>query len=579
MTSMSFTDLGLDASLISALEAAGYQQPTPVQQAAIPVLLSGKDLMASAQTGTGKTAAFMLPTLHRLRQGHSGAKPRGLILAPTRELAQQVSDAARKYGHGRPSVKVATLVGGASFFQQLRQLDRKPDLVIATPGRLLDHVRRGKLDLSAIEILILDEADRMLDLGFQEEVEAIAALLPHARQTALFSATLEGMVAELAQGLLNEPELLSLAPSGVSKASIEQRMHYADDMAHKEQLLDHWLTQADINQAIVFTATRIDAQNLAERLGDQGIASGALHGDMAQRDRNHTLNLLRRNQIKVLVATDVAARGIDVAGISHVFNFDLPRSAEDYVHRIGRTGRAGAQGTAISLVTSREKALLARIQRLTGIKMQAEVLPGLEPRSNFHDDSRGRRSSRQGQNQGYGRPRRDRFASADNRFDRQVRQSSENGTAQAQDGRYRSDSRPARSEFRGGDDRRAEFRNGDSRPARSEFRSADSRPARSEFRNDERRTEFAGGERRYDTPRRASTGSSDRAPRQFEQASRREGAPAERSFREPRADRSSRQDAGFAPGYRRRNEDPAQAQAREQARGVATDLMSGFRRR
>lgn len=579
MTSITFTDLGLDASLLSALESAGYQQPTPVQQAAIPVLLSGKDLMASAQTGTGKTAAFILPTLHRLRQGHSGSQPRGLVLAPTRELAQQVSDAARKYGQGRPSVKLATLVGGASFFQQLRQLDRKPDLIIATPGRLLDHVRRGKLDLSAIEVLILDEADRMLDLGFQDEVEAIAALLPYKRQTALFSATLEGMVAELAQGLLNEPELLSLAPTGVSKASIEQRMHYVDNLAHKEQLLDHWLARGDINQAIIFTATRIDAQNLAERLGDQGIASGALHGDMAQRDRNHTLNLLRRNQIKVLVATDVAARGIDVAGISHVFNFDLPRSAEDYVHRIGRTGRAGAQGTAVSLVTSREKALLARIQRLTGIKMQAEVLPGLEPKTSFHDDSRGRRPSSR---QGYGRsnPRRD---SSDARFDRQVRQSTDSPS---------SSYAPKENRYRGA---------GDNKGFRSEFRPDDSRGS---YQTPRRQEGASAAPRRFDEQRpapRRQDGATDWAPRRFDDQRsaprRQEGSDwsarrhdesrgprrggsessAERSFREPRSEtRGRHHDAGSAPALRQRAEpDPAQVQAR----GMASDLMAGFRRR
>jgi superfamily II DNA/RNA helicase len=343
--------------------------------------MAGHDLMASAQTGTGKTAAFILPALQKLsvESAVRGKGPRILVLTPTRELAQQVSDAANKYGKNM-RVKVVSILGGMPYPLQNKLLSGFVDILVATPGRLIDHIERGRIDFSRLEMLVLDEADRMLDMGFIDDVERIAAATPATRQTLLFSATLEGAIGNLAMRLLKSPKRISVASAQARHENIEQRLMYVDDMAHKNRLLDHLLRDVDLNQALVFTATKRDADSLADELSAAGHAAAALHGDMNQRERNRTLLNLRRGNVRVLVATDVAARGIDVAGITHVINFDLPKFAEDYVHRIGRTGRAGASGIAVSFASNRDAMNLKKIERFTGQPIKAHTIEGMEPK-------------------------------------------------------------------------------------------------------------------------------------------------------------------------------------------------------
>lgn len=379
---VSFESLNLHPLILKAITDAGYTSPTPVQEQAIPELLAGHDIMASAQTGTGKTAAFMLPALHRLATPSkiTGRGPRVLVLTPTRELALQVSEAAAKYGKHLPRAKVVSILGGMPYPLQNKLLSQPVDILVATPGRLIDHIQRGRIDFSRLEMLVLDEADRMLDMGFIDDVERIASATPAARQTLLFSATLDGAIDNVAARLLKSPKRIQVATQQAKLDNIEQRLHYVDDISHKNQLLDHLLRDIALNQAIVFTATKRDADTLADNLSSQGHAAAALHGDMSQRDRNRTLTKLRSGGLRVLVATDVAARGIDVAGITHVINFDLPKFAEDYVHRIGRTGRAGASGIAVSFASGKDGINLKKIERFTGQRIASHVVPGLEPR-------------------------------------------------------------------------------------------------------------------------------------------------------------------------------------------------------
>ncbi|MDH3638284.1 MAG: DEAD/DEAH box helicase [Gammaproteobacteria bacterium] len=377
---MSFEQLGLDSRLLKAVKDSGFQQPTDIQRQAIPLALAGKDLMASAQTGTGKTAAFVLPSLHRLLKPamRRGAGPRVLVLTPTRELALQISDAVAQFGRFS-RLTTGDLVGGMPYPPQIRMLGKPLDLLVATPGRLLDHMSQGRVNFSRLEVLILDEADRMLDMGFIEPVKTIAAAVPAARQTLLFSATLEGQVLTIAKALMKNPERIQLAANRDRHAMITQRIYQADDAGHKRKLLDHHLVQDELTQALVFTATKRGARRMAKLLDAQGHASAALHGDMSQSARKRTVERMRRGKIRVLVATDVAARGLDIRSISHVINFDLPMVAEDYIHRIGRTGRAQASGTAISLVTPDDRSKLSQIERVTGRKLERGVIVGLEP--------------------------------------------------------------------------------------------------------------------------------------------------------------------------------------------------------
>ena len=379
---MSFESLGLAAPICEAVSAAGYTAPTPVQERVIPEALDGRDLMVSSQTGSGKTAAFMLPALQLLTEPHAvnGRGPRVLVLVPTRELSIQVTKAAETYGRRLGRVRTVSIVGGMPYPVQNRLLQQGAEIIVATPGRLLDQMQSGRVDLSRLQLLVLDEADRMLDMGFKDDLEAIVARMPAERQTVLFSATLDGNIARLAGALLRNPARIEIDSSRTRHENIAQRMHFADDLGHKNRLLDHVLRDAEVNQAIVFTATKRAADELALDLHSKGYAAAALHGDMNQGARNRTLQALHRGRLRVLVATDVAARGIDVHGISHVINYDLPRQAEDYVHRIGRTGRAGRSGIAISLVNPREHAQVRTIERYTAQPIPVTVIEGLEPK-------------------------------------------------------------------------------------------------------------------------------------------------------------------------------------------------------
>jgi superfamily II DNA/RNA helicase len=380
---MSFKDLQLHTGILRTIEEAGYTTPTPIQLSAIPAVLSGSDLLASARTGTGKTAAFLLPALQRLETSaptENGHGPRVLVLVPTRELAMQVAAEAVKYTKYLRRLKTVCVYGGVPYPVQNRELSRPYDILVATPGRLIDFITRGRIRLNKIEMLILDEADRMLDMGFIEPVEQIASATPKTRQTLLFSATLKGSVLELSKRLLKNPLTISAETEEERHDHIEQRIHYVDNLDHKHSLLEHLLIDPTIDQAIVFTATKHLADQVADKLCEIGHAAAALHGDMNQRQRTRTIKMLRSGQIKVLIATDIAARGIDVLTISHVINFDLPMTAEDYVHRIGRTGRAGAKGIATSFVSNKDVSILRAIERFTQQKLQAHTIPGMEPK-------------------------------------------------------------------------------------------------------------------------------------------------------------------------------------------------------
>ncbi|HWR76464.1 MAG TPA: DEAD/DEAH box helicase [Thiobacillus sp.] len=378
---MSFSELGLDPLLLKSVLASGYENATPVQQQAIPAALSGRDLLVSSHTGSGKTAAFMLPSIQRLlvESTSKSMGPRVLVLTPTRELAQQVEKAAITYGNEVRRFRTACLVGGSPYGLQLKRLSQPVDVVVATPGRLIDHLERGKIDFSRLEVLVLDEADRMLDMGFVDDIKAIASRCPKERQTLLFSATLDGVVGNLARELTRDALRIEIAAEAKQEAKIEQRLLFADNMDHKNRLLDALLRGVEMTQAIVFASTKRSTEEISGLLADSGFASDALHGDMQQGQRNRALQRLREGRTRVLVATDVAARGLDVAGISHVINFDLPRQAEDYVHRIGRTGRAGRTGIAVSFAGMREVGLVRNIERYTGNRIEVHTLPGLEP--------------------------------------------------------------------------------------------------------------------------------------------------------------------------------------------------------
>ncbi|ABX14918.1 DEAD/DEAH box helicase [Burkholderia multivorans] len=414
----SFASLGLSPEIVSALQAAGYVKPTPVQQRAIPAGIAGRDLLVSSPTGSGKTAAFMLPAIERFaqlqkaqaqqprapREANQGerrarrpqpvARPGLLVLTPTRELAMQVTTAASTYGKHLKRLRTVSILGGVAYGQQLMLLAKNPEILVATPGRLLDHLERGRIDLSELKMLVLDEADRMLDMGFIEDIETIVEATPESRQTMLFSATLDGKIGSLTSRLLKDPERIEIQQRLESRANIAQTVHYVDDRDHKDRLLDHLLRDAALDQAIIFTATKIDADQLAGRLADAGFQSAALHGDLPQGARNRTIRALRERRVRVLVATDVAARGIDIPGITHVFNYDLPKFAEDYVHRIGRTGRAGRSGIAVSLVHHAEQGALKRIERFVRSPLPVNVIEGFEPRKtpprNDRSNGRGR---------------------------------------------------------------------------------------------------------------------------------------------------------------------------------------------
>ena len=391
---MSFDRLGLAPELLRAIADQGYTEPTPVQREAIPLVLGGRDLLAGAQTGTGKTAAFVLPILqlihgraiappgdHRAGPGNHRAGPprpiRVLILAPTRELALQVEESIRTYGARRP-VRSTPIYGGVGFEPQARALRAGPEIVVATPGRLLDHLGQRTIDLGSVEILVLDEADRMLDMGFIRDIRRILAVLPARRQNLLFSATFSDEIRRLADGLLDHPATVQVTPRNTTAVLVRQLVHPVD-RERKRELLSHLVRSGRVDQALVFTRTKHGANRLAEQLLKDGIVAAAIHGNRSQSQRVRALADFKAGRVAVLVATDIAARGIDIDALPHVVNFELPMVPQDYIHRIGRTGRAGIDGDAISLVCVDEAKLLRDIEGLLGRRIAAEVVPGFEP--------------------------------------------------------------------------------------------------------------------------------------------------------------------------------------------------------
>jgi ATP-dependent RNA helicase RhlE len=388
---MSFDSLGLTPELLRAVAAEGYTEPTPVQAQAIPVILRRQDLLAAAQTGTGKTAAFVLPILQILNatrpparhpigprpKGATGLRIRVLILAPTRELALQVEESVRVYGAQQP-VRSTTIYGGVGYDGQIKAIQGGPEIVVATPGRLLDLAGQGKLDLRAVEILVLDEADRMLDMGFIRDIRRILSLLPQRRQNLLFSATFPEEVRDLAASFLVAPARVEIARRNVPIELVRQVVHPVD-RSRKRELLSHLVLSGRIDRALVFTRTKYGASRLAEQLDADGIDAVAIHGNKSQGQRVRALDEFKTGQVEVLVATEIAARGLDIDGLPHVVNYELPTVATDYVHRIGRTGRAGLEGDAVSLVSAEEADQLRAIEALIGRDIPRRFVPGFEP--------------------------------------------------------------------------------------------------------------------------------------------------------------------------------------------------------
>ena len=386
--SKTFADFPLHESLQQALQSLGFTAPTPVQEQSIPAALEGKDLLVSSQTGSGKTAAFLLPTLNALAAQETFVpfkermkaitQPNILVLCPTRELAQQVSQDAIGFVRHMKGARIAAIMGGMPFGKQIQQL-KGAQVVVATPGRLLDLVNRRQIKLDQVDALIVDEADRMLDLGFSEDLEAISDLAANRKQTLMFSATFAGRIITLAERMMNDPQRIAIETGHSTNTDITQTLHWTDGFEHKKKLLTHWLSAEDVDQAVVFASTQEDTDMLAEELAEAGLSVVALHGAMPQTVRNRRLRSIREGRAKILVATDVAARGLDVPTISHVINFGLPMKNEDYVHRIGRTGRAGRTGKAITLATYRERGKIRALEDFLDARLNVSEIEGLEP--------------------------------------------------------------------------------------------------------------------------------------------------------------------------------------------------------
>jgi superfamily II DNA/RNA helicase len=426
---MNFNELGLSPELLQAITDTGYTTPTPIQEQAIPVVTQGRDVLGCAQTGTGKTASFALPMIDKLAAGRARARmPRSLILEPTRELATQVEASFERYGkHHRLST--ALLIGGESFGDQERKLDRGVDVLIATPGRLLDLFERGKILLSDVRILVIDEADRMLDMGFIPDVERIVGFLPRTRQTLFFSATMPPEIRRLADAFLKDPVGISVAPPASPAALVEQSLIVVAP-EDKRDTLRHLIASEDVKNALIFCNRKRDVDILQRSLTRHGLDAAALHGDMPQPKRTETLERFKNNEIRILVASDVAARGLDIQGLSHVFCFDVPYHAEDYVHRIGRTGRAGRQGRSFMLASPEDGKNVAAIERLIGRAIPPFAIDGIAAAALDAEGSDGRRS-RRGEHRG-----------AERRHERAPR------NAEQRDRRPRRDNRPPRQEAR-----------------------------------------------------------------------------------------------------------------------------------
>jgi len=377
---MLFTELGLSADILRAVSEQGYSEPTPIQAKAIPVVLEGHDVLAGAQTGTGKTAGFTLPLLQQLSEHKpaKGKRPvRALVLTPTRELAAQVGESVKTYGKHLP-IRSAVIFGGVKINPQIAALRQGVDIVVATPGRLLDHVNQKTLDLSQVDILVLDEADRMLDMGFIHDIRKVLALLPKQRQNLLFSATFSNDIKRLADGLLNSPVLIEVARRNTTSERVAQVVHHVDKK-RKRELLSFLIGSGNWKQVLVFTRTKHGANKLAQQLEQDGLTAAAIHGNKSQGARTKALADFKRGKVRVLVATDIAARGLDIDQLPHVVNFELPNVPEDYVHRIGRTGRAGNEGEAVSLVCVDENKLLRDIERLLKSEVPKVSIDGFEP--------------------------------------------------------------------------------------------------------------------------------------------------------------------------------------------------------
>jgi ATP-dependent RNA helicase RhlE len=402
---MTFEELGLLPELLKAVAEAGYTEPTPIQARAIPVVLLGKDVMGCAQTGTGKTAGFVLPLLQRLAH-HANTSPsparhpvRALILTPTRELAMQVHESVQTYGKYIP-LRDLVVYGGVDIKPQIEAFRKGAEIVVATPGRLLDHVEQKSVGFGNVEVLVLDEADRMLDMGFIPDIKRILALLPKQRQSLLFSATFSEEIKKLANAMLREPVPIEVARRNALTETVSHRIHPVAQ-ADKRALLAHLLKSADARQVLVFVGTKFGASRLARYLEKQGIDAAAIHGDKSQQQRTQTLEAFKNGTLRVLVATDVAARGLDIDDLPHVINYELPHVPEDYVHRIGRTGRAGRPGDATSLVCAEERGKLAEIEKLIGHPIEQVVVPGFAPEPEFYDAlGKGRRSRAAGKEEG-----------------------------------------------------------------------------------------------------------------------------------------------------------------------------------
>jgi len=432
---MSFNTLGLSAEILRAVTDKGYGEPTPIQLKAIPVILEGRDILAGAQTGTGKTAGFTLPLLQRLSAQPQSAERRvlrALILTPTRELAAQVEESVRTYGKHLP-LKSTVVFGGVGFNPQADTLRRGVDILVATPGRLLDHVQQKTVDLSKIEILVLDEADRMLDMGFIRDIRKILALLPKQRQNLLFSATFSDEIKQLSDGLLNAPVLIEVARRNTAAELVTQVVHPVD-RERKRELLSSLISTNDWKQVLVFMRTKHGSNRLAEQLGKDGISAAAIHGNKSQGARTKALADFKKGTVRVLVATDIAARGLDIDQLPHVVNFELPNVPEDYVHRIGRTGRAGNEGEALSLVCVDERDYLRDIERVLHHEIPKVVIPGFEPNPDIKAEpiTRGRTGQRSG---GGGRPQAARNGAERGRGDRSRGQSQGRGGDRGRDQR------------------------------------------------------------------------------------------------------------------------------------------------